>query len=199
MVSRGDGEAEPVGTTAAPQMIPAQDAVEAHLPSSTRTRIRALAAAGAHRLRPTTYLRKWLVLGCLLGVIAGLGAVAFYETLRFATHVLLRDLAGYQVPTPAGEGLAKASARLSRAWSVPLIVGFGGLVSGLLVFTFAPEAEGHGTDAAIDAVHANPRGVRLRTVLVKIVASAVMIGSGGSGGREGPTAQISAGFGSFLA
>ena len=64
---------------------------------------------------------------------------------------------------------------------------------------FAPEAEGHGTDAAIAAVHHNPRGVRLRTVFVKIVASALTIGSGGSGGREGPTGQISAGFGSFLA
>jgi H+/Cl- antiporter ClcA/K+/H+ antiporter YhaU regulatory subunit KhtT len=39
----------------------------------------------------------------------------------------------------------------------------------------------------------------LRTVAVKIVASALTIGSGGSGGREGPTGQISAGFGSFLA
>ena len=35
--------------------------------------------------------------------------------------------------------------------------------------------------------------------LVKIVASALTIGSGGSGGREGPIAQIGAGFGSFLA
>ncbi len=69
----------------------------------------------------------------------------------------------------------------------------------ILVFSVAPEAEGHGTDAAIAAVHHNPRGVRLRTVFVKIVASALTIGSGGSGGREGPTGQISAGFGSLLA
>ncbi|MGH7044662.1 MAG: chloride channel protein, partial [Acetobacteraceae bacterium] len=57
----------------------------------------------------------------------------------------------------------------------------------------------HGTDAAIDAVHTNPRMVRTRAVVVKLVASALMIGTGGSGGREGPTAQISAGFGSLLA
>jgi H+/Cl- antiporter ClcA len=69
----------------------------------------------------------------------------------------------------------------------------------LLVFALAPDAEGHGTDAAIHAVHENPRGIRIRTVAVKIVASALTIGSGGSGGREGPTAQISAGFGSLLA
>lgn len=55
------------------------------------------------------------------------------------------------------------------------------------MFGFAPEAEGHGTDAAISAVHENPRGIRFRTVMVKIVASTVTIGTGGSGGREGPT------------
>jgi H+/Cl- antiporter ClcA/predicted transcriptional regulator len=79
------------------------------------------------------------------------------------------------------------------------VAGFGALLGALLVYRFAPEAEGHGTDAAISAVHHNPRGVRFRAVVVKIVASALTIGSGGSGGREGPTGQISAGFGSLLA
>ena len=78
-------------------------------------------------------------------------------------------------------------------------MGLGGLISGFIVFRFAPEAEGHGTDAAIGAYHHGPRRIRARIPLVKIVASAITIGSGGSGGREGPTAQISAGFGSFLA
>jgi H+/Cl- antiporter ClcA/CBS domain-containing protein len=73
------------------------------------------------------------------------------------------------------------------------------LISGILVFVLAPEAEGHGTDAAIGAVHHDPRGIRGRVSFVKIVASAITIGSGGSAGREGPTAQISAGFGSMLA
>ena len=82
---------------------------------------------------------------------------------------------------------------------MPLVVGLGGLLAGFLVYRFAPEAEGHGTDAAIHAVNENPRGIRVRAVLVKFVASAITIGSGGSGGREGPTAQISAGFGSLLA
>jgi CIC family chloride channel protein len=169
------------------------------LPATARTQVRFLATAASRWLRSTTYLRKWLVLGSLLGCIAGLGAVTFYEALSLATHLFLGDLAGYQVPTPAGEGLLAGSASFPRPWLIPLVVGAGGLLSGLLVFTVAPEAEGHGTDAAIEAVHDNPRGVRTVTVAVKIVASALTIGSGGSGGREGPTAQISAGFGSFLA
>ncbi len=169
------------------------------LPPTVRTRLRSLTSTASRHLRSATYLRKWLILGVLVGVIAGLGAVAFYQSLTLATHLFLTDLAGYQVPTPAGEGFLHGSAAFPRPWALPLIVGLGGLLSGLLVFTLAPEAEGHGTDAAISAVHVNPRGVRARAVAVKIVASALTIGSGGSGGREGPTAQISAGFGSLLA
>ena len=74
----------------------------------------------------------------------------------------------------------------------------GGLLSGILVFTLAPEAEGHGTDSAIAAYHYHQGQIRPRVPLVKIVASALTLGTGGSGGREGPIAQIGAGFGSLL-
>ncbi len=146
-----------------------------------------------------SYLKKWSVLGVVIGAVAGLGAIVFYEALILSTHFFLNVCAGYQVPTPAGEGggLA-ASSSPARPWALPLIAGVGALLGALLVFRLAPEAEGHGTDAAIAAVHHNPRGVRFRAVIVKIVASALTIGSGGSGGREGPTGQISAGFGSLL-
>lgn len=167
--------------------------------SSARTRARAATSKASRHVRTAPYLRKWLILGCLVGVIAGLGAVAFYQALSLATRLFLNDLAGYQVPTPVAEGLLSGDSGFSRPWVIPLVVGLGGLISGALVIGLAPEAEGHGTDAAIEAVHENPRGVRLLTVAVKIVASAITIGSGGSGGREGPTAQISAGFGSYLA
>lgn len=164
--------------------------------------VRAVRGAGASLgawLGDASYLQRWIVLGTALGVIAGLGAVLFYSALGLATHLLLGTLAGYSPPAPAGEGGLPGSAGYARPWAIPLVTTLGGLVSGALVFLLAPEAEGHGTDAAIEAVHTNPRGIRIRAVLVKIVASAVTIGSGGSGGREGPTAQISAGFGSFLA
>jgi len=150
-------------------------------------------------LAAATYTQKWLVLGTVVGLIAGAGAVVFYEALRLATYLFLQVLAGYRVPLPASEGGRAASSYFARPWAVPLIAGGGALAGAILVFAVAPEAEGHGTDAAIAAVHHNPRGVRARTVFVKIVASALTIGSGGSGGREGPTGQISAGFGSFLA
>ena len=111
---------------------------------------------------------------------------------------LLEVIAGYKVPTPAGEGGRAASHTFVRPWAIPAVACAGALLGALLVARVAPDAAGHGTDSAIDAVHHNPRGIRLRTVGVKIVASALTIGSGGRRPR-GPTGQISAGFGSFLA
>jgi len=149
------------------------------------------------RIRSASYLRKWVVLGALIGVIGGLGAIAFTWALDVATHLFLGVLAGYTPPSPAGEGGAPVTDAV-RPWALPFVVALGGLISGIIVFRWAPEAEGHGTDAAIAAFHHHPRGIRARVPLIKLVASAATIGSGGSAGREGPTAQISAGFGSFL-
>ncbi len=149
-------------------------------------------------LRGAPYLRKWVALAALIGVIGGLGAVLFSIGLDVATHLLLGVIAGFTPPTPFGEGGSPITGA-ARPWLIPLVVAGGGLIAGIIVVKFAPEAEGHGTDAAIAAFHHHPRRIRARIPLVKLVASAITIGSGGSGGREGPTAQISAGFGSFLA
>jgi CIC family chloride channel protein len=54
-------------------------------------------------------------------------------------------------------------------------------------------------DALIDAAHHDPGTIRSRTVIVKLIASAITVGSGGSGGRVAPVAQVSGGFGSLLA
>jgi chloride channel protein, CIC family len=159
--------------------------------------------AGAKRwasafINRSGYLRKWLILGIAIGIIAGFGAVAFYLALDYAGKLLLGYIGGYDIPKPKGDGGDPGSSGFVRPWAIPLVVFGGALVSALLVSKFAPEAEGHGTDSAIEAVHTDPRAIRMRTVIVKLIASALTIGSGGSGGREGPAAQISAGFGSLL-
>ncbi|HWC22773.1 MAG TPA: chloride channel protein [Flexivirga sp.] len=164
-----------------------------------QTQLRSVGATAGGWVRRASYLQKWVVLGAVIGVIAGLGAIVFYLALQAAGHFLLEGIGGYVVPAPAAEGGAHGSGHFTRWWAIPLVVALGGLLSGLLVTKLAPEAEGHGTDAAIDAVHRNPRMIRARAVVVKLVTSALTIGAGGSGGREGPTAQISAGFGSLLA
>jgi CIC family chloride channel protein len=143
-------------------------------------------------------LAKWLLLGTSIGLVAGGGAIVFFLGIEAATRVLLGGLVGYRPPMPAGEGLASGVAAVSRPWLLPLVTAAGGLLSGVIVFFLAPEAEGHGTDAAIDAIHRHGSRIRARIPPVKLLASVITIGSGGSAGREGPTAQISAGFGSLL-
>lgn len=148
-------------------------------------------------IESSRYLGKWLLLGVAVGIVAGLGAVVFYRALEFATQIFLGDIVGYTPPLPVGEGSPVREA-MDRPWLLPVVTGLGGLLSGLIVFTLAPEAEGHGTDAAIEAIHYKQGRLRARVPPIKLIASAITIGSGGSGGREGPAAQISAGFGSIL-
>lgn len=143
------------------------------------------------------YIRKWILIAILIGVVSGIGAIIFYDAIELCNKIFLEYIAGYIAPTPAGEGNVMPSFLRSPIF-IPLATTLGGLLSGIIVYSLAPEAEGHGTDAAIDAFH-NKRGeIRSRVPIVKLVASAITIGSGGSAGREGPVAQIGAGFGSFL-
>ncbi len=151
---------------------------------------------GRRRLRPQARL---LGLSLGIGVIAGLGAVVFYLATRFVFYYALDVLVGYHAHGPANEPpLFPESAESFRWWLLLIVPAAGGLVSGFLVYTLAPEAEGHGTDSAIAAYHFKGGQIRPLVPLVKIVASAVTLGTGGSGGREGPIAQIGAGFGSWL-
>jgi CIC family chloride channel protein len=143
------------------------------------------------------YLAKWLFLSTAIGIVAGIGALAFYWAIDFCTEFFLGSLVGYKPPSPVGEGTTTII-EAARPWVIPLVTTIGGLISGIIVFKLAPEAEGHGTDAAIESIHSKGGVIRPRIPLVKLVASAITIGSGGSGGREGPAAQISAGFGSLL-
>jgi chloride channel protein, CIC family len=148
------------------------------------------------RLRPQARL---LGLSLLVGVISGIGAVVFFAACQVVFHFAMDIVAGYHPPTPGGEPpLFTETQGVLRPWLLLVVPVVGGLLSGLLVFTIAPEAEGHGTDAAIAAYHRHQGEIRPRVPLVKIIASALTIGTGGSGGREGPIAQIGAGFGSFL-
>jgi CIC family chloride channel protein len=142
----------------------------------------------------------YMVYGIVVGVIAGLGAVLFYVLCQLGIHYFLDLMAGYRPASPYGEPplLAESGVPLKR-YMLIIIPALGGLLSGLIVYKYAPEAEGHGTDAAIDAFHNNYGRIRKRVPIIKTIASALTLGSGGSGGREGPIALIGAGFGSFLA
>ena len=146
-----------------------------------------------------SYFRKWILIGFLLGVVAGLGAVALFLSVEFFTTLFLELGAGYSPPLPGGfQANFSYTLFIEKPWLIPLITGLGGLLVGLITTKFSPESEGHGTDAVIDAYHHKSGNIRTRVPLVKAVASSITIGSGGSGGTEGPSGQIAAGFGSLI-
>ena len=160
---------------------------------------RRLAGAGpwAAGFESSRQLARWLPVGIAIGLVAGSGAILFTRGIEIVTRLCLGSVTGYRPPGPVGEGGASYLAA-ARPWLLPVVTTIGGLMSGLLVFGLAPEAEGHGTDAAIEAFHRRGGWIRSRIPPVKLIASAITIGTGGSAGREGPAAQISAGFGSLL-
>lgn len=143
---------------------------------------------------------KWFVYSAIIGVVAGLGSSIFYYMLERSAHFFLNYIGGYYPPLPGGESDSLvSSAHISPNWIVGLVPAIGGLIAGIIIYKWAPEAAGHGTDAVIDAFHRLRGVIRGRVPIVKAISSAITIGSGGSAGREGPIAQIGAGFGSYLA
>ena len=142
---------------------------------------------------------RWPLMSIAVGIVSGLGAILFEELLRYALYQFLHLPTGFIEPVKGMEVSAVTSLARTHSWLFLVIPALGGLVSGLLVYLIAPEAEGHGTDAMIEAFHRRGGYIRKRVPLVKILASALTIGSGGSAGKEGPIAQIGAGFGSFFA
>jgi CIC family chloride channel protein len=134
-----------------------------------------------------------LALSLATGCVAGLGAIvframiglihnlAFFGRLSFAYDANL-----HTNPSPLGMAiiLVPVAGALGVAW---------------LVKSFAPEAKGHGVPEVIHAIYYNHGRIRPVVAIVKSMASALSIGSGGSVGREGPIIQIGAAFGSTLA
>ncbi len=146
------------------------------------------------------FIGRRIVYSIIIGLIAGLGGILFFTVLHLAIHYCLGFIIGYNPPSPGGETLQLLEFnRPLHRWLFLVVPTVGGLLSGILVYRFAPEAEGHGTDAVIDSFHQRGGRIRGRVLIVKTIASILTLGSGGSGGREGPIAQIGAGFGSFLA
>jgi len=143
---------------------------------------------------------RFLLESVLLGIVGAASAQLFMWMLRVAQHLFLGLLAGYRPPQLAeGGGGLQQLLGPHGLWLIPLATTLGGLLSGILVYGLAPEAEGHGTDTVVRAFHREGGLLRTRVAPVKMLASAITIGSGGSAGREGPIALISAGLGSLYA
>jgi CIC family chloride channel protein len=148
--------------------------------------------------RSIAYLRKWLPAAVLIGIAAGVASIAFFSAITWATKLFLGLGTGFTPPLPVGEEGTAAVAHVSRRWVIPVITTVGGLISGLLVYKLAPEVESQGTDAAINTFHRKEGLLRPRVPALELIASAVIIGSGGSAGQGGPTGLITAACGSLV-
>lgn len=127
------------------------------------------------------------ILAVIVGLTGGLGAVGFrYLILLFQTASYGSDGNLLQ--------LAQSTPRYLRIW----IPAAGGLIVGPLVYFFAREAKGHGVPEVMESVALRSGIIRKRIVLIKSLASAVCIGTGGSVGREGPIVQIGSAIGSSI-
>ena len=134
----------------------------------------------------------------ILGIVGGLSAQLFTWLLHLSNELFMVKLAGYIPPgLPEEGGALQQTIGTHGLWLIPLATTLGGLIAGVLVYSLAPEAEGHGTDTAVKAFHRAGGFIRARVAPLKMLASAITIGSGGAAGREGPTALISAGVGSI--
>jgi CIC family chloride channel protein len=134
----------------------------------------------------------FILLSVLVGVIAGLGAVIFRGLIALFHNLLFLGKVSFlydaNIHTPASP------------WG-PLIIlvpVLGALGVAFLVKNFAPEAKGHGVPEVMDAIHYQKGAIRPVVAVIKSVASALSIGSGGSVGREGPIIQIGSAFGSTV-
>ncbi|MCG6957876.1 MAG: chloride channel protein [Gemmatimonadetes bacterium] len=131
---------------------------------------------------------RLLLLAAIVGMVAGLGAVGVKELI-----------AGVQwLFWGSGADILESSLHVAH-WRVLVLPAVGGLLVGPLVWFFARDASGHGVPEVVQALLMRGGIIRGRVAVVKAVASALTLGTGGSAGREGPMIQIGASLGSVIA
>jgi chloride channel protein, CIC family len=137
----------------------------------------------------------WWAMGLLaiaVGVVAGLGAVVFRAMISGFHNLLFLGQFSFSydanLHTPAAPW----------GFLVILVPVVGALGVAFVVGTFAPEAKGHGVPEVMDSIYYRDGRIRPVVVVIKSIASALSIGSGGSVGREGPIVQVGSAFGSTL-
>jgi CIC family chloride channel protein len=140
------------------------------------------------RLRMPIY-ERWLFVGFIVGIVSGLAGVTLSYLIKWFSLYVFYPISGINLYSTSTSG---------KFYYLPLLMFLGGLASGILTTKYAPEAEGHGTDSVIEAIHRKGARIRSAVPIVKMIASTLIIGTGGSAGKEGPIALTGAGFASVL-
>jgi len=113
---------------------------------------------------------KWVFLSSVIGVMIGSVVTLFLETLAYAEKS--RTMLGFPY-----------------YYTLPIAL----VITVWVIKTFAPTAQGHGTEKVISAIHKDNGKIDIKVIPIKLFATVLTIFSGGSVGKEGPGAQIGAG------
>jgi H+/Cl- antiporter ClcA len=118
---------------------------------------------------------KWVCLSVIIGCIVGISTAIFLKALNWST------------------------VSFSRHSYYFLLMPIAFFASAIIIKYLAPDAEGHGTEKVIEAIHQKDSKINASVIPVKLLATVITIASGGSAGKEGPCAQIGAGLASLFA
>ncbi len=143
-------------------------------------------AARFERAKMTEHLFMILV-AIVIGILAGFSAILIRWLIKTISDISF---------TGTGSLLENI---IASPWYWKLLIPFiGGLIVGPLIYFFAPEAKGHGVPEVMEAILLKGGNIRPIVAVIKAIASAISIGTGGSVGREGPIVQIGSSLGSTV-
>ena len=132
------------------------------------------------------YLRKWTVIGVIIGVLSGLLVITAYEAIRIFSSFFLSDIVRYIQPYP--EDVASLSSEYSlyvlKPWLIPVILGLIGLIIGILSMKLSTAIGKNGIDEISDEFHNKKNQFSLKISSLRSFSSFLAIGSGMSGGVE---------------
>lgn len=146
------------------------------------------------------YLRKWTIIGIIIGVLSGLLVIAAYEAIRIFSSFFLSDIVRYVQPYP--EDVANLSSNYSlyvlKPWLIPVILGLIGLIIGILSTKLSTAIGKNGIDEISDEFHNKKNQFSLKISLLKSFSSILAVGSGFSGGIEDSLAHTGSTLGSIM-
>jgi len=128
-----------------------------------------------------------IIVAIIIGILAGFSAIGIRAMIEFFSDLSF-----------PGEGNLLENIMNSPWYVIILAPIIGGLIVGPLIYFFAPEAKGHGVPEVMQAILLKGGNIRPRVAIIKALASAISIGTGGSVGREGPIIQIGSSLGSTV-
>jgi len=146
------------------------------------------------------YLRKWTIIGIIIGVLSGLLVIAAYEAIRIFSSFFLSDIVRYVQPYP--EDVANLSSNYSlyvlKPWLIPVILGLIGLIIGILSTKLSTAIGKNGIDEISDEFHNKKNQFSLKISFLRSFSSILAVGSGISGGIEDSLAHTGSTLGSIM-